>query len=460
MDEESNFLTIAEYFITIKQDIKKTSLKNFINEAIEGFSIENNIIKKNNPHTIPANTDSPLLFYELIKIKHFHKRTKNTFFIMKLNFAHEDIENFEELVTQPLYDDIKKFQYLFLLKIREIQYFENIQITFNQLSSYICHKAYPIIYQIENLMRSLIYKTMTIFANKNWIDSEIPDDVKKSFMNSMKKQKNIFGTNFSDLSKILFDITGKDNLYQLSNLVYQLQECKKDDIEKIKKITPKTNWQKYFAKLKLENDIEAIKNHIYKNSRNIKTDQDVIRSVFDDLYEFRNRIAHNDIEIDEEFYDELKQKAKYATQWIENAIKYIEEKSIQMSINNIQLNKNEEELIICINKLILEVKHLYNLDDQEDKALDSFLFSQFYYKEDEDENYKCDEKCIRDIKHYMYLKKQILKEEKNIDNDDKNLHIDHIRHIIENLSNCPKISEDKNKTDEIENYSINPPIVE
>ncbi|WP_420631875.1 hypothetical protein [Candidatus Leptofilum sp.] len=138
-------------------------------------------------------------------------------------------------------------------------------------------QAYPLIYEIENLMRKLISKFMLINVGMDWSQETIHSDILAKIENRHGKQNSyldiLHKTDFIHLSDVLFR---KYRTLALNDLdrILQKEESSTETFEKIKKILPKSNWERHFSKI-------------------IDYEEEKLKTKWQLLYELRNDIAHN-----------------------------------------------------------------------------------------------------------------------------------------------------------------------
>lgn len=77
-------------------------------------------------------------------------------------------------------------------------------ILWDDISLYYSQQAYPIIYEIENLMRQLITKFMLINAGLRWEKERTPEDVRKSINDKNKEPTVLYNVDYIQLSNFLF----------------------------------------------------------------------------------------------------------------------------------------------------------------------------------------------------------------------------------------------------------------
>lgn len=194
------------------------------------------------------------------------------------------------------------------------------QKLWDDLNLYYSQQAYPLIFDIENLMRKLITKFMLINVGMNWTKEALPVDVESS-----KNPNNIDTTflhnfDFIHLTSFLFSEnfpTHKENLIKKLKTATSSSDL---DIEEIKKLIPQSNWEKYF-----------------KEKLTFDTDQ--LKKRWEKIYILRNRVAHNK-DFSKTNLDEIREHHTAIKQILERAINELD--SIDLEV------EDKEELKIEI----------------------------------------------------------------------------------------------------------------
>ncbi len=151
----------------------------------------------------------------------------------------------------------------------------NIQTLWDDVTLYYSKKAYPIIHNIENLMRKLITKFMIVNVGNQWISNTLPDDLKTSGNKKTEKNTNLLhNTDFIELSKFLFDQYRTIDTTKLIEKISLLSNCSPNDLKEIKSFIPKSNWERYFN------------NHV-------DCEADYLLKRWEKLYILRCAVAHN-----------------------------------------------------------------------------------------------------------------------------------------------------------------------
>lgn len=137
-------------------------------------------------------------------------------------------------------------------------------------------KSYPLINEVENLMRRLIAKFMLITVGVNWSKDTIhPDLFKKidNFSDDDPHVNDLFKLDFIHLKEVLFGKKRDISVEELDRLLSKTQ-FSSDDRDTIKKYLPRSNWEKYFSSV------------IDEEGGSVDTKWAL-------LYKLRNKVAHN-----------------------------------------------------------------------------------------------------------------------------------------------------------------------
>ncbi|CND90597.1 HEPN domain-containing protein [Yersinia kristensenii] len=149
------------------------------------------------------------------------------------------------------------------------------KILWNDLDSHYSTKAYPLLNEIENLMRKLLTKLLIIKVGINWEHDNVPQDIKKS-VNKKNGRDNtsnyLSGIDFIDLTNFMF--MKYSNVSNEIIFTHIANSKDFDDFEKIKELTPKSNWDRFLS------------NHIQTNEKKLV-------DKWKELYDLRCAVAHN-----------------------------------------------------------------------------------------------------------------------------------------------------------------------
>lgn len=173
--------------------------------------------------------------------------------------------------------EIEEFT-IFLKSIRSIiiRFGAQIETLWDDVSFYYSQKAYPLIYEIENLMRKLIANFMLITIGKDWVSETSPAEVQEAINRSKRRDyTNVLHTiDFIDLGSFLIKPYSKRSTQDLYNAIKKMND--EDNAIGLQEFLPKSNWQRYFSNLVSCEDT-------YLNKR------------WTELYELRCKVAHNAI---------------------------------------------------------------------------------------------------------------------------------------------------------------------
>ena len=180
-------------------------------------------------------------------------------------------------------------------------------------------KSYPLINEVENLLRRLIAKFMLITVGVKWSKEEIsPELVKKieKFEDTEPYVNDLHKLDFIHLRQVLFEKKRDISLAEIDRLLNRT-DFSNEDKEKILKYIPRSNWEKYFSKL-------------------IEERESSLEKKWELLYELRNKVAHN---------RHVKKKEFEEIKGLTTQIKGILAKA-SAKVGEIDLNEEDRELII------------------------------------------------------------------------------------------------------------------
>ncbi len=225
--------------------------------------------------------------YELQESENADKNHK--FFHIKLNSDEDNISDFSELCRS-------------IKKLLHMNSKNSVQTLWDDISFYYSSRSYPMIYEIENLMRKLITKFMLTTVGLGWIKETVPDELRKSSRadNVETNINYLYETDFIQLSNFLFD---EYRTLDITALIKKLSEIETETVraDEISDFIPKSNWERYFQ------------SHVDCEGAYLKTR-------WEKLYKLRCKVAHNntftkpDHEQTEKLVNEVKSKLLSAIQ--------------------------------------------------------------------------------------------------------------------------------------------------
>lgn len=207
----------------------------------------------------------------------------NKFFNIEIFSTEDNLVAFSELARS-------------VKKILHVNQENSIQILWDDISFYYSSRGYPIVHEVENLMRKLITKFMLTTVGLGWTKETIPEGLKKS-SRAEKVEKNnnyLYETDFIQLSSFLFD---EYRTLDMEGLIKKISKINTSMVlvSDIIDFIPKSNWERYFQE-------------------RVDCEGEYLKSRWDKLYQLRCKIAHNnsftkaDFESIEKIANEVKSK--------------------------------------------------------------------------------------------------------------------------------------------------------
>jgi|GEM_PF-3567041 hypothetical protein len=167
----------------------------------------------------------------------------------------------------------------------------------DDVSSHYSRKSYPLIHDIENLMRRLIANFMLLNVGIEWTAEALPSDVEEAVRKSKRRLEsgeqpkkttsrdylNVLHTlDFIHLGNIMFDAYSKK---LTSDLYIKLRDVKTvADAKALQDFIPQSNWTRYFAQL-------------------IECDDLYLETRWKKFYLLRCKVAHNALMNAQDFAD-------------------------------------------------------------------------------------------------------------------------------------------------------------
>lgn len=218
-----------------------------------------------------------------------------------------------------------------------------INVLWDDTGRHYAYKAYPIINDVENVMRKLISKFMLINVGMGWSKETIHPDLAKKiekFDEDDIHLNDLYKLDFINLSQVLFQ---KKRDITLENLDRVLAKTSFNDSDKIKilQYIPRSNWDKYFSSL------------LGKKSKGLEKKWEL-------LYKLRNKVAHNRFLTREDF-----EKIKGLTSQIKEILSRAMNK-----LGEIDLDEEDRELII----------HFYKSESNQVGYFSEKFVAEYYMK--------------------------------------------------------------------------------
>lgn len=225
------------------------------------------------------------------------------------------------------------------------------EILWDDISTQLSCAAYPVLHEIENILRKLITKFMLTTVGAAWTKDTIPKEV----LDSLKDKKNVpsqnylHETDFIQLSNFLFEEYSTANSKKLIERLRSVNDVNELSIVELKEIVPQSNWERYFSPI-------------------VDCTSEYLENRWKRLYELRCVVAHNRFISKDEFDEiiktskDIKEKLISATDNLDKV--YVSESQKEEVAENIASSFNEMygEFIVAFNALQDSALYLYNLN--------------------------------------------------------------------------------------------------
>lgn len=209
----------------------------------------------------------------------------------------------------------------------------SVYAIWDDISYYYSRLAYPIINELENTMRKMILKFMIIGVGVDWYEKMTPTEIKQKVgnrnSNSSIFQNILWEMDFIHLSKFLFENYRSKNINELDKIVKSAIE-KSIDVNLLQDFLPNNNWSRYFQS-------------------HIESTPQQLQSYWEELYDLRNKVAHNR-GVTKNDYEKIRKYSELINT-LSEAIEKIEAGSIILSEEQkeeIKVNIDNESLILSL----------------------------------------------------------------------------------------------------------------
>lgn len=180
-------------------------------------------------------------------------------------------------------------------------------------------EAYPLINEVENLMRKFMAKFFLIDIGMDWFKVAIHEDIQNKVKEKIKgniSNNELYYTDFIELSEdVLFRKKRNINQSDLDKIILECQKKGEIKIQDVEDSLPKSNWERHFSKIL---DIE----------------ESTLKKKWKTLRDYRNDVAHNRF-INKSKFDEIKKLCNDLKDLLNNAIS----KSDRLEITESQKQK-------------------------------------------------------------------------------------------------------------------------
>ncbi len=193
----------------------------------------------------------------------------------------------------------------------------DIHVLWDDISSHYSMKAYPVINNLENLMRKLIDSFMLIKVGTGWVHDASPRDFSEAIAKNRRQNDNtpLHRVDFIELSNVLLKPYSKRTVDQLYIALKDTDGVLTP--EEQKDFLPLSNWQRYFSGI-------------------VECESDYLRVRWEKLYDLRCQVAHN-AEFSRSDYDSMVSLVNEIMPKMQDALD---------KINQIHIPNDEQEAII------------------------------------------------------------------------------------------------------------------
>lgn len=203
-----------------------------------------------------------------------------------------------------------------------------LEVLRDDISFYYSELAYPEIHKIENIMRKFILYFMIVAVGKDWKKKSSTKQIEAKLQSSNTEYKNIIQElTFGQLGDFLFNSYHEENVDELISKLKSFEDktITVVDFEELKHFIPKSNWDKYFKK-------RVVCEDVYLDKR------------WKELTDLRNKVAHNK-SFSEDNWKRVQQLVFEISSEIEKAIKSIE----NIELDQFEKDKLSEEIASSLN---------------------------------------------------------------------------------------------------------------
>lgn len=221
-----------------------------------------------------------------------------------------------------------------------------VEVLWDDVSSSLSSAAYPVIHEIENMMRKLITKFMLTKIGLGWTKEAVPREVSESIKTKKNTAGNnyLFETDFIQLSDFLFKPYSTASSSKLMEKVRSALSASEINIDELKELVPTSNWERYFQPI-------------------VSCKSEYLQTRWTKLYELRCLVAHNNFIGHDDFDNilkisgEVKEKLGEALSKLDSIYMSPEQKEEVAENIATTVNSTHAELIsiwISIQQLLIE----------------------------------------------------------------------------------------------------------
>ncbi|MCK8655427.1 HEPN domain-containing protein [Pseudomonas umsongensis] len=228
------------------------------------------------------------------------------------------------------------------------------EVLWDDISSELSQRAYPIIHELENLMRKLITKFMFIKIGLAWTKDAVPKEVSESIRTKKETAGHnyLYEADFIQLSNFLFREYSTANSRKLVEKLGSAKKIEELDLSELQELVPRSNWERYFSPI-------------------VDCKIEYLQPRWERLYLLRCLIAHNNLMSDADYNEvcllsqEVKDKLSQALDGLDKISVSSEQKEDVAENAAIEIDTGFGEFILNWNNaldMIFQLSVLANID--------------------------------------------------------------------------------------------------
>lgn len=216
------------------------------------------------------------------------------------------------------------------------------EILWDDISSELANKAYPVVHEIENMMRKLITKFMLTNIGLAWTKDTVPKEVSESIKTkkTTPTQNYLYEADFIQLSNFLFKEYSTANSRKLVEKLGAASDISDLDLTELKELVPQSNWERYFSPI-------------------VDCKSDYLQTRWEKLYELRCMVAHNKFLCLDD-YDEICRIAEEVKEKLIQAIDNLD----KVHVSEAQKEDVAENIASSMNSLYGEFIRSWNMNKE------------------------------------------------------------------------------------------------
>lgn len=224
------------------------------------------------------------------------------------------------------------------------------EVLWDDIGSELSQKAYPVVHELENLMRKLITKFMFIKIGITWTKDAVPKEVSESL--KMKKEvashNYLYEVDFIQLSNFLFKEYSTANSRKLVDALGKAKKIEELDLLELQELVPRSNWERYFSPI-------------------VNCKIEYLQPRWERLYLLRCMIAHNNLMSDSDYEEvcllsgEVKDKLTQALEGLDKIQVSSEQKEDVAENIASEINTDFGDFIHTWNSVLSSLYHLASL---------------------------------------------------------------------------------------------------